>query len=393
MSHLYLLAKRSLTKNKFFLYRDNFTGILLISTTFITMILANISFSSAYYFDALEYKIANLTLRDWVNDILMILYFFMIGLELKHELIHGELSSWTKRSLPLLGAIGGITFPACIYMIINCHTEIYLKGWAIPTATDIAFTLGILSWIGPNIPSSLKIFFTALTMIDDFSAIAIMAIFYTQSLNLFALQVAITLIFLLFLLNRCGFTNLFIYGFLGFFLWHSIFKSGIHTTVFGVIMALLLPDIKNYHSPSNRISFYLLGDGLKSWVMPLVLPAFVFVNTGLTISTIPYTDISDPIVWGVMLGLFLGKQSGIFLFAFSTVKIGWGKLPKDTNWCLLYGGSILCGIGFTMSLFLTLQAFPNANNLQEKAKIGIILSSVISIIYAYLVFKIPLRKK
>ncbi|QTP63799.1 Na+/H+ antiporter NhaA [Candidatus Liberibacter africanus] len=392
MNHLHVLAKRLLTKIALSPYKDSGTGILLVSTTIITMILANMSFSSACYFNALEYKIASFTLKHWINDILMTFYFFMIGSELKYELIHGELSNWGKRSLPLFGAIGGIIFPACIYIFINRHTETSLKGWAIPTATDIAFTLGALSWIGSNLPPALKVFFAALTTIDDFFAVTIMAIFYTQNINLYALQAAITFAISLFLLNRYNFTNLLLYGLLGIFLWYSIFKSGIHTTVFGVIFALLIPDTKNYLQPRNNLSFYLLGNGIKYWVVPLILPAFVFVNSGLTIYTISAIDAFDPIIWGVMLGLFLGKQIGIFLFSAVTIKIGWGKIPHNTNWNSLYGGSILCGIGFTMSLFLTSQAFPTGNDLQEKAKIGIILSSIISVIFAYLVLKNPWKK-
>ncbi|CAL9915606.1 Na(+)/H(+) antiporter NhaA 2 [Candidatus Liberibacter solanacearum] len=393
MYYFYVPVNRLLTKIQSLIRQDNFTGILLISTTIITIIVANISFSSSYYFDSLEFKIFHLTLKDWINDILMVFYFFMIGLELKHALIHGELSNWTKRSLPLLGAIGGIICPACIYLLINRHTETAMRGWAIPTATDIAFTLGILSLIGSSFPPSLKIFFTALTIIDDFSAVAIMAIFYTQNINLSALSIAIALISWIFLLNLSGITHCFIYGFLGFWLWYFIFQSGIHTTVFGIIFALLLPDIKSCCGRANKLSFYLLGDGLKYWVNLLILPAFVFVNTGFTISTISYTDISNPIIWGITLGLFIGKQMGIFLFSFATVKIGWGYIPKNSSWNLLYGGSVLCGIGFTMSLFLTVQAFPNANDIQEKAKVGILLASIISGIFSYLVLKYPWNRK
>ncbi|MEG8098646.1 Na+/H+ antiporter NhaA [Candidatus Liberibacter brunswickensis] len=389
MIYFHILAKWLLIKIR---YQDSFTGILLVVTTIITMIFANLSFSSAYYCNALEYKVSSLTIKHWINDILMIFYFFMIGLDLKNELFHGELSSWKKRSLPLLGAIGGIIFPSCIYIIINYRTGTSLKGWAIPTATDIAFTLGILSWIGSNISPALKVFFIALTTIDDFFAIIIMALFYTQNLDFYALQAAIALILSISLLKRYRVTNLILYGFLGFFLWYSIFKSGIHTTVFGVIFALLIPDIKEYQKRS-KLLFYLLGEGLKYWVIPIILPTFVFANTGLTISNISSTDILDPIIWGVMLGLFLGKQIGVFLFSFATIKIGWGNLPTNANWHSLYGGSILCGIGFTMSLFLTSQAFPNIDALQEKAKIGIILSSIISVILSYLIFKTPWRNK
>ncbi|MBL0848602.1 MAG: Na+/H+ antiporter NhaA [Candidatus Liberibacter ctenarytainae] len=375
------------TKSKSLLYKDSLLGILLISLTILVMIVANIPFSSSYYFNYLNLKIADLTLKHWVNDILMVSYFFMIGLDIKHELINGELSSWKKRSLPALGAIGGIIFPALIYLFINRHTEFTLRGWAIPTATDIAFTLGMLSLMGPRFPPSLKIFFTALTIIDDFSAVAIIAFFYTQHLHLYALIIATTLIFLLFALNRFRVTHLFLYGFFGLCLWYAILISGIHTTVFGVIFALLLPDTKTYATHTNKMSFYFLGDGLKLWVNYLILPAFVLVNAGFSLSMIPYIDLCDSIVWGTTLGLFLGKQIGIFLFSFIAIKFGWGILPKNSSWRLLYGGSILCGIGFTMSMFLTLQAFPNSSDLQEKAKLGIILASIMSGILAYFILK------
>ncbi|MBY7649208.1 MAG: Na+/H+ antiporter NhaA [Candidatus Liberibacter europaeus] len=385
--YIHNLTNWLLTRIQTILKKDSFLGILLIIVAIITMIASNISFSSSYYFDFLELKIIHLTTKEWINDILMASYFFMIGIEINHELTKGELSSWKKRFLPSLGALGGIIFPALIYLFINRNTEIYIKGWAIPTATDIAFTLGILSLIGPNFPSFLKIFFTALTIIDDLSAIAIIAIFYTQDINLSAMGIATFIIILLVLFNRSGITNLLIYGILGSFLWYFIFKSGIHTTVFGFIFAMLIPHQKVYSINKKKYSFYLLGNKLKHWVNLLILPAFVFVNSGFSLYTISYKDLFDPIVWGVMMGLFIGKQLGIFLFSFVAIKIGWGILPKKSNWHLLYGGSVLCGIGFTMSLFLTLQAFPNDNNLQEKAKLGIISASVMSGILAYIILK------
>lgn len=382
-----------LIKSKEVLKKDSLPGILLIIMTITTLIVANMSFSSQYYFNVLKFKIINLTVKDWINDILMVFYFLMIGLEIRHELVEGELSSWKKRSLPGLGAIGGMIFPALIYIFINRNTEIALKGWAIPTATDIAFTLGILSLMGSNFPPALKLFFTALAIIDDFSAVVVTAIFYAKNIDLSYISVAIAIIFLLVLFNRFGIVNLLLYVLCGTLLWYFIFKSGVSTASFGFIFALLLPYQKTEFNNKNKLPFQFLENTLKYFVNLMVLPAFIFINAGFSISTIDHTNIFDPIVLGVMMGLFLGKQIGIFLFSFIAVKIGWGLLPKQSNWHLLYGGSVLCGIGFTMSIFLTLQAFPYNNDLQEKAKLGIILASIASVIFAYIILRAAQYKK
>ncbi|EMS36364.1 Na+/H+ antiporter NhaA [Candidatus Liberibacter americanus PW_SP] len=323
----------------------------------------------------------------------MTFYFLMIGLEIKHELVEGELSSWKKRSLPGLGAIGGIILPALIYIFINRNTEIAIKGWAIPTATDIAFTLGILSLIGSNFPPSLKLFFTALAIIDDFFAVIITAVFYTKNIDVSCLSIAIAIIFLLIVFNRLRIFSLTLYVLFGAILWHFMFKSGVHATFFGFIFSLVLPYQTNNCNDKNKLSFYFLEDILKYFVNLLILPTFIFINAGFSISIISNISIFDPVVLGIMMGLFIGKQAGIFLFSFIAVKIGVGIMPKNSNWHLIYGGSALCGIGFTMSLFLTLCSFPQYNDLQEKAKLGIISASIASIIFAYFILRAAKYKK
>ncbi|MBA5724419.1 Na+/H+ antiporter NhaA [Liberibacter sp. Z1] len=391
MHYFHSIKNRFLGKFISLVSRDSSVGILLISLTIVTTIFANMSFSTSFYFSLLEFKIFNVTFKHWINDVLMSFFFLMIGLEIKHALIEGELSSWEKRSLPFFAAVGGMILPALIYLFFNRNDTIALKGWAIPTTTDIAFTLGILSLMGSHFPYALKIFFIALTTIDDLIAVVIIAIFYTQYLSFPDLGIATALTLLLLGFNRFGITHCLIYGIFGGLLWFFTFKSGIHTTIAGVILAMFLPFQKI--SNTNQFSFNLLGNYLKPWVNFLVLPAFVFANSGVSLSAFSLTDLFDPVIWGIILGLFLGKQIGIILFSFSLIKMKWGILPKGSNWYLLYGGAILCGTGFTMSLFIACLAFPHSYLLQEKAKIGILLASTISSIIASYLIKIAKNKK
>ncbi|AGA64211.1 Na+/H+ antiporter NhaA type [Liberibacter crescens BT-1] len=323
----------------------------------------------------------------------MVVFFLSIGLEIKREILEGELSNWKKRILPGYAAIGGMIVPALIYLYFNINAPVsLLKGWAIPTTTDIAFTLGVLSIIGSRIPSSLKVFLTALTILDDVGAVIIIACFYTKNLNFFMLGGAIFIVAVLYLFNLYSVTRFYAYGLIGLVLCFFIGQAGIHTTIAGIIVAMSIP-FKSHSDSISHESFYRLEKRLKPWITFIILPMFVFANAGIPLYDASFLTLTDPVTLGVMFGLFAGKQIGIFLFSFIIIRIGWANLPEKSTWLLLYGISVLCGTGFTMSLFITLQAFPDSLILQNKIKIGIILASITSIILSAVILRLSKNRE
>ncbi|HIO93591.1 MAG TPA: Na+/H+ antiporter NhaA [Leucothrix mucor] len=375
-----------------FIKKESSAGTLLILVTIAALILSNSPFSNLYtsfLHIPIEIRIGSLQidkhLYHWVNDGLMAVFFLLIGLEVKREVFEGHLSSWSQAALPGIAAIGGMAIPALVYVLFNYNDSFALKGWAIPTATDIAFALGILSLLGKRVPVSLKIFLMALAIIDDLGAIIIIAIFYTSELSTLAITVASSCLIILITLNRIGVTRKAAYILVGVILWISVLKSGVHATLAGVALAFTIPlALKKKDGTEYNLSKSLEHD-LHYWVAFLILPIFAFVNAGVDIRSISMPLMTESVPVGIMLGLFLGKQLGVFGFSWVAIKMGFASLPKDSNWLQLYGVSVLTGIGFTMSLFIGSLAFTDDQTYQYTDKLAILIGSFASGIIGYLI--------
>lgn len=382
------MLKESLRR---FLKLESAVGILLMIATALAMLLANTSLNGIYA-SIMETPVAvvfgqfNIAkpLLLWINDGLMAIFFFMVGLEIKRELAEGALSDRSKIVLPALAAVGGMVVPAVIYSFFNWGNEAAMQGWAIPMATDIAFALGILSLLGPRVPTQLKLFLLALAIIDDLGAIIVIALFYTSSMSLESLGIAAVMIGILFFMNRQGVTNNSAYILIGMILWTAVLKSGVHATLAGVILGLFIP-IKN-----NRDSFLALEHSLHAPVNFVILPIFAFANTGIGFGNLSVKDLTNSMTLGIFFGLFLGKQIGVFLFSFIALKLGLGKLSEEVTLRHVYGVALLSGIGFTMSLFIGSLAFECHEGVcfdLVDERLGILLGSLFSGIFGYLLLK------
>ncbi len=375
-----------------FIKKESSAGIILILVTIVALILSNSSLSGLYtsfLHIPIEIRIGSLQidkhLYHWVNDGLMAIFFLLIGLEVKREVFEGHLSSWSQAALPVFAAIGGMLVPALVYVAFNYTDDFALKGWAIPTATDIAFALGILALLGNRVPVSLKIFLMALAIIDDLGAIIIIAIFYTSDLSTLAVSVATGCIVSLIILNRLGVTKKAAYIMIGVILWISVLKSGVHATLAGVALAFTIPlGLKNKDGVEINLSKSLEHD-LHYWVAFFILPLFAFVNAGIDIRGISLPAMMGTVPLGIGFGLFIGKQLGVFGFSWLAIKMGVASLPKDSNWLQLYGVSVLTGIGFTMSLFIGSLAFVDDQVYQLTDKLAILGGSFASGIFGYLI--------
>ncbi len=376
-----------------FLHSGAFGGVLLIIAAALALIVGNTD--ARVYYEALlnipvairfaDFEIAK-PLLLWINDGLMALFFFLIGLELKREVLVGELSDPSRVVLPVVAAIGGMSFPAVIFAYINWGDPVAIRGWAIPTATDIAFALGVLALLGTRVPNPLKLFLMTLAIVDDLGAIVIIALFYTSDLSLLSLSVAAGAIFVLFLLNRSGVLAFSPYILVGLVLWSAVLKSGVHATLAGVIIALFIP-FKKIAGESKTQSEKLEHD-LHAPVMLVILPLFAFANTGVSFEGLTLDSIFDPIPLGIMLGLFLGNQFGVFSLSWLAVKIGVAKLPTGVKWRQLYGVAMLCGIGFTMSLFISSLAYDHDTpGYAINDRLGILLGSTLSAVLGYLILR------
>ena len=381
-----------------FLRLESAGGILLIAAAGLAILFANTPLASAY--QALlsvpvEVRVGNLEIAKplllWINDGLMAIFFFLVGLELKRELVEGELSDPRKLILPGVGAIGGMLVPALIYVGFNWNNSVAFQGWAIPAATDIAFALGILALLGSRVPTALKVFLTSLAIIDDIGAIVIIAIFYTAQLSIQALLIVIACLPVAWWLNRRNVVDHSPYLLIGVIMWVAMLKSGVHATLAGVIMAFFIPlhDISDPgHSPLKE-----LEHDLHAIVAFFVLPVFAFVNAGIDLRGISADQVFHAVPIGIALGLFLGKQLGIFGMCLLAVKMGLTKLPREMSLTALYGTSVLCGVGFTMSLFIGSLAFEQTGvDLLFDERLGIIAGSLASGILGYLVLRSHLRK-
>ena len=377
-----------------FLKRESSAGILLIFVTTIALLLQNSGLSELYtsfLHTHVEIRFGNLQIAKplllWVNDGLMAVFFFLIGLEVKREFLEGQLSSLSQIALPGVAAIGGMVVPALVFIAFNQGESFAMKGWAIPTATDIAFALGVLSLLGNRIPGSLKVFLLALAIIDDLGAIVIIALFYTVELSTASIVIASIALTALFIMNRLGVASKAAYILVGIVLWVSVLKSGVHATLAGVALAFMIPLTSK---GSNGKTFSMSKEmeyGLHYWVAFMVLPLFAFVNAGVDLRGISLEEMLNPVPMGIMLGLFIGKQLGVFGFSWIAIKSGLASLPKDSSWQQLYGVSLLTGIGFTMSLFVDSLAYNDTQIYHYADKLAILLGSFLSGIVGYYVLK------
>lgn len=368
-------------------------GILLMLAALVAIICANTPLATFYdqlLSTPVEVRIGQLQIAKplllWINDGLMAVFFFLVGLELKRELIEGELSDKRNIVLPAVGAVGGMAAPALIYVYLNRDNPIALQGWAIPAATDIAFALGVLSLLGSRVPTSIKVFLTSLAIFDDIGAILIIAIFYTSHIAISALIVAASCLPALALLNRRGIGAKSLYLAIGLVMWTAFLKSGVHATLAGVILALFIP--LQPPSGSNQSPLKTLEHDLHSAVAFFILPVFAFANAGLNLTGVGLAQVLNNVPLGIALGLSAGKQVGIFGLCWLAIRFGYARLPTGMSWAGLYGTTALCGIGFTMSLFIGSLAFEETGvNLLFDERLGIILGSIISGIIGYLVLR------
>lgn len=393
------MAERLLSAIREFLKLESSSGILLMLAMVLAMIMNNNSFLDDYYqaFIAIPvvFQFADLIIDKplllWINDGLMALFFLTIGLELKRELIEGELSDVSKVALPLSAAIGGMLVPALIYAAFNWDDPVAIRGWAIPAATDIAFALGVLTLLGDRVPSSLKIFLISLAVFDDVGAIIIIAAFYTAELSFTSLLVAAACIVVMTVMNLRNVTRISAYAVVGLVLWVSVLKSGVHATLATVVMAFTIPLRTKEDGPSP---LHRLESDLHPMVAYFVLPIFAFANAGVNLDNLTLDSFTHPVPVGIALGLFLGKQVGVFGFAWLAIKSGIASRSRDLSWAALYGVALLSGIGFTMSLFIGSLAFEYGElpaNIDER--FGILAGSLFSAVAGYLLLRYTLKQK
>ena len=376
---------------KNFFSREEKSGILLLLFATLALITVNSPLQSLYY--DIKYTDIPINLGDfnftksvshWVNDGLMAIFFFVIGLELKREILEGELSSFDRMVLPAIAAVGGMAAPAAVYILININNPENMSGWAIPTATDIAFSLAVLLIIGKSVPLSLKVFLLSLAIIDDLGAVLIIAFFYTAEISSIYLLYSLIVFGLLVVVNLSGNQKMYIYMILGIFLWYFVLKSGVHATIAGVLLATTIPN--NAKNDYDHSMLKHLEHKLHNFVGILVLPVFAFFNSDINFSDVTMSSVYSPLSMGVILGLLLGKPIGITLFTYVGMKTKLFSLPENVTLKDVFGLSLLCGIGFTMSLFINGLAFTETY-LIDSSKLGIFIGSIVSAIAGYLILK------
>lgn len=377
-----------------FLDNEASGGLVLMAVAMLALLTAN-SPVAGNYFAALRVYIGPLSVQHWINDALMAVFFLLVGLEIKREMLDGQLSSWSRRLLPGAAAAGGMAVPALIYVAFNLGDPAALRGWAIPTATDIAFALGVLSLLGPRVPASLKIFLAALAIIDDLGAVIVIAVFYTADLNVVALGGTALIVAALIALNRLGVMRLWLYLILGAALWVLVLRSGIHATLAGVILALTIPIRLTPGTPESSPSIsplHQLEHALQKPVAFLIVPIFGFANAGVSFAGVTPAGLVEPLTLGVAAGLVVGKLIGVFGTVVLLVKAGLADLPAAASWGQTLGVALLCGIGFTMSLFIGLLAFEDPT-MQDRVKFGILVGSLIAGLVGYIVLSLTDRRE
>ncbi|EPA9743870.1 Na+/H+ antiporter NhaA [Cronobacter malonaticus] len=380
-----------------FFKSDAAGGIVLIAAAALAMLLANMNATHELYEGFLstpvELKVGALEIKKnmllWVNDALMAVFFLLVGLEVKRELVQGSLASRRQASLPVIAALGGMVLPAALYLAFNFQDPVTRAGWAIPAATDIAFALGILALLGSRVPPALKIFLMALAIIDDLGAIVIIALFYTSSLSMMSLLVAAGAIAVLALLNLCNVRRTGVYILVGVVLWTAVLKSGVHATLAGVIIGFFVPlKAQNGHSPAGS-----LEHALHPWVGFLILPLFAFANAGVSLEGVTLAGLTSLLPLGIIAGLFIGKPLGISLFCALAVKLKWATLPPGVSQKTILAVGVLCGIGFTMSIFIASLAFGDVDAaLVTWAKLGILVGSLLAAVIGYALLRSHLSR-
>jgi NhaA family Na+:H+ antiporter len=366
-------------------------GIVLIFAAALALVLANSPLDTIYlaFLDIpLAIQVGDLVIAKpmllWINDGLMAVFFFLVGLEIKREFLEGELASRSQIVLPAMAAVGGMAVPALIYVVINLGHPEHLNGWAIPAATDIAFALGILALLGSRAPLSLKVLLTAIAIIDDLGAIVILAVFYTDDLSLVALGFGFIFLLGLIAINGLKVTRLAPYVLLGIALWICVLKSGVHATLAGVITAFAIP-LRTKGDEEHSLLRHVEHE-LHPWIAFAILPIFAFANAGVSFTGMDLSSLVEPVKLGVSLGLFVGKQIGVFGLLWLCVRLGWSPLPPDTNWVQLYGVALLCGVGFTMSLFIGSLAFEHTS-FDAPIRLGVLTGSLVSGLCGYLLLQ------
>jgi Na+:H+ antiporter, NhaA family len=372
---------------KWFFQLEAASGLVLLIAAIIALVISNSNFSELYFKTLEQYLFIGindfglkLSVHHWINDLLMAVFFFFVTLEIKREFIQGELSNLKKALLPIIGAVGGMVVPALVYISINFGNTETLNGWAIPSATDIAFSLGILSLLGSRVPISLKIFLTALAIIDDLGAILIIAFFYSGDLSISYLSLILISYILLLILNKFGVKKFIPYLIIGALMWFFTYKSGIHATIAGVLLASTIP-----HRVKNKDFSLLikLEHAISPYVAFLIMPIFAFANAGVSLAGLSLSSLLEPVPLGILLGLFIGKQVGVMVSSYLAVKLGAAQMPDNSSWLSLYGVSILTGVGFTMSLFVGNLAFAGSIHYMDGVKIGVLSGSLLSTIFGY----------
>ncbi|MEO8460608.1 MAG: Na+/H+ antiporter NhaA [Dokdonella sp.] len=394
-----MVIDRALKSLQDFLRLEAAGGLLLMAAAAFALIVANSPLANDYttFLDLpVEIRVGSFGIAKplllWINDGLMAIFFLLVGMELKREVIEGHLSSLRQASFPAFAALGGMLVPAAIYMAFNSHDAVATKGWAIPTATDIAFALGVLALLGSRVPSALKAFLLSVAIFDDLGAIIVIALFYTAELSLVSLLVAAVLIVGLACLNRFGVTRPAAYFLLGIPLWIALLKSGVHATLAGVVLAMFIPLRSSANSNTEYSPLRHLEETLHPWVAFGVLPIFAFANAGVAISGFALGDTAHGVALGIVGGLFLGKQVGILLLCWLAVKIGIAALPDGLSWRQIHGAAVLCGIGFTMSLFIASLAFEQGGGAYAGLdRIGILVASIASGVLGYFLLRVTLR--
>ena len=381
---------------KWFFKLEAASGLVLLIAAILALIISNSNLSE-FYFHTLEKYLfiginnfgLKLSVHHWINDALMAIFFFFVTLEIKREFIQGELSNVKQALLPIIAAVGGMVVPALFYIVINYGNSETINGWAIPSATDIAFSLGILSLLGSRVPISLKVFLTALAIIDDLGAILIIAFFYSGELSIPYLSlILISYIFLL-ILNKFSVKVFLPYLIIGFCMWYFTYKSGIHATIAGVLIASAIPHRLKQHDFSLLEK---IEHNISPYVAFIIMPIFAFANAGVNLDGLSLNSLMSPVPLGILLGLFFGKQIGVMFFSYVAVKLKLADMPNNSNWLSVYGVSILTGIGFTMSLFVGNLAFIENTDYIDGVKIGVLSGSLLSTIFGYMVLLIAAKR-
>ncbi len=388
---------RTITKPfKWFFKLEAASGLTLLFAAILALFISNSNLSDLYFNTLNKYLFIGindyglkLSVIHWINDVLMAIFFFFVTLEIKREFLQGELSNTKQALLPIIAAVGGMLVPALIYIFINIDNAVTLNGWAIPSATDIAFSLGVLSLLGSRVPLSLKVFLTALAIIDDLGAIVIIALFYSGDLNIMYLSLMLLAFIVLLVLNKLNIKKFIPYLIVGIFLWDFTHQSGIHATISGVLLATIIPHRKKEKDFSLLIK---LEHAISPYVAFGIMPLFAFANAGVSLQGISLSSLLDKVPLGILLGLFIGKQLGVFIFSYVSIKLKFAQMPNNSNWLNFYGVGILTGIGFTMSLFVGNLAFVDNNQFIDGVKIGVLSGSLLSTIFGYFLLSLTSRK-